>query len=267
MDRLCKYCNISFSDMDGRVFSNHVRWCDKNPDRNNTKSCGTNEKLIEYHTNKYGPIEAHIKTCKKCGAEYEVKSRKSHLDNPKRVKQYCSRSCANARVHTKATKKKIQSSLTSIVYPTQKECIRCNSLFMVNNPREYRRKYCSSDCRKQKRQERMEEVNVYRSECQFKFSLNSYPDEFDFDLIKTYGWYKAKNRGNNLGGVSRDHMIPIMYGFKNKIPASVISHPANCKLMVHNDNVSKGTSPSITLETLMDKIEKWELKYGKYDAE
>ena len=108
----------------------------------------------------------------------------------------------------------------------------------------------------------MTELNKYRRNCQFSFSLNSYPDEFDFDMIRKYGWYKAKNRGNNLNGVSRDHIIPIMYGWKHKIPSDIISHPANCQLMRHNDNVSKGITPDITLEALQDKIENWNKKYN-----
>ena len=27
----CKYCNQIFKNIEGRVFSNHIRWCDKNP--------------------------------------------------------------------------------------------------------------------------------------------------------------------------------------------------------------------------------------------
>ena len=28
----------------------------------------------------------------------------------------------------------------------------------------------------------------YRADCKFKFNLKDYPDEFDFDLIKQFGW-------------------------------------------------------------------------------
>jgi len=264
MNRRCKYCDTEFPEMEGRVFSNHVRWCVKNPQRNNSKCCGINKKLLEYQTAKYGAVELHIKTCKKCGDSYQVNTRKVHLDNPKKTKQYCSRACANSRTHSNKTKRKIQTALTLIAYPTDKECIRCKSKFTVDNAREYRRQYCSNACRKNKRRESMDKVNIYRRDCQFKFALNSYPDEFNFDLIKLHGWYSAKNRGDNLGGVSRDHMVPIMYGFNNNIPTEIISHPANCEIMIHNDNVSKGAIPSITLESLIYKIEKWELKYGKY---
>lgn len=103
---------------------------------------------------------------------------------------------------------------------------------------------------------------VYRHLCSFKFSLKSFPEEFDFDLIKQNGWYKARNRGNNLKGVSRDHMISVTYGYENKIPPDIISHPANCQLIKQTENSSKGKHNSITLEQLYERIETWNKKYG-----
>jgi len=79
----------------------------------------------------------------------------------------------------------------------------------------------------------------YRADCAFKFNLKDFPDEFDFTLIETHGWYKAKNHGDNLNGVSRDHMISIRYGFDNKVDPKIISHPANCQLLRHTDNAKK----------------------------
>ena len=100
--------------------------------------------------------------------------------------------------------------------------------------------------------------------CQFKFSLNEYPDKFDFDLVKKYGWYSAKNRGNNLNGVSRDHMFSIKEGFLQNIDPKIISHPANCQLLRHEDNFhKKGCKCSITLEELQKRINDWDKKYNK----
>lgn len=33
MEKKCKYCNIVFEDIKPRTFSNHVRWCNLNPNR------------------------------------------------------------------------------------------------------------------------------------------------------------------------------------------------------------------------------------------
>lgn len=103
----------------------------------------------------------------------------------------------------------------------------------------------------------------YRRSCKFKFAINEFPNEFDIDLIRKFGWYSAKNHGNNLNGVSRDHMYSVNEGYKNGIDPKIISHPANCKLMQHNDNVSKGDKSSISLEELLKRIEEWDLKYNK----
>lgn len=93
--------------------------------------------------------------------------------------------------------------------------------------------------------------------------MNDFPCEFDFNLIERYGWYKSTNRGNNLIGVSRDHMYSISKGFEDNIDPEIISHPANCKLLKHTDNNLKNGSCSITLEKLFEKIKLWDNKYRK----
>ena len=107
-------------------------------------------------------------------------------------------------------------------------------------------------------------IKTYKRLCEFKFALNSYPDEFDFTLIENYGWYKAKNRGDNLNGVSRDHIYSRDKGFENLIDPYIISHPANCQLLRHNDNVSKHSNCDIEIENLINKIKEWNQKYGEY---
>lgn len=99
----------------------------------------------------------------------------------------------------------------------------------------------------------------FRQLCEFKFSLNDYPDKFDFKLIEQYGWYKAKNRGDNLGGVSRDHMYSVKDGYINNVDPKIIAHPANCKLVRHYDNSKKKDKSSITLEELKKRIEEWKM--------
>ena len=101
----------------------------------------------------------------------------------------------------------------------------------------------------------------YRADCAFKFNLSDYPDEFDFTLIESYGWYKPKNRGDNLTGVSRDHIISVRYGFDNQLPAEHLAHPANCVLMKHGENVSKGKKIGMSYDDLLKRIEAWDKKY------
>jgi len=66
----------------------------------------------------------------------------------------------------------------------------------------------------------------------------------------------------NLNGVSRDHMFSIAEGFKLGINPDLISHPANCKLMIQNKNLKKGAMSSITIDELTLKINNWNKIYG-----
>lgn len=43
-DRICKYCKVEFRNVEGRVHSNHVRWCDQNPTKNNTANISKGKK-------------------------------------------------------------------------------------------------------------------------------------------------------------------------------------------------------------------------------
>ncbi len=110
------------------------------------------------------------------------------------------------------------------------------------------------------RKNRSELVN-YRADCSFKFNVFDFPDEFDLTLVEQHGWYKATNRGNNLTGVSRDHIVSVRYGFDNRIAPSIIAHPANCQLLQHGTNVSKGKKCDLTIEELFVKISNWNAKY------
>jgi len=101
-------------------------------------------------------------------------------------------------------------------------------------------------------------IERYRQLCSFKFNLSDYPSKFDFDLIKEHGWYKAKNRGDNPTGVSRDHILSVKEGYEKGILPYYLSHPANCQLMIHTENNIKNTNSDITIEELIQKIKEWD---------
>lgn len=103
--------------------------------------------------------------------------------------------------------------------------------------------------------------NVYRDRCSFKFDLNKYKDEFDLTLYKKYGTYTAKNRGNNFNGIVRDHMFSVYDAYKISLDPILVSHPANCKLMINIYNLNKNRKSSITLQELILRILKFESKY------
>jgi hypothetical protein len=108
-------------------------------------------------------------------------------------------------------------------------------------------------------------LKEYKYSCRFLFGLQSYPVWFKYasELINQHGWYKPTNKGNNLSGCSRDHLYSITDGWKNNVPPEIIRHPANCEIVPHKTNQSKGLKSSITLSELYQRIEDFE----KFHAE
>jgi hypothetical protein len=234
------------------------------------------ESLAIANDNKFGKFQDFEVNCSKCFTSLIVNERANKF--PTKSKYYCSRSCANSHVVTDEHRKKTSESMTGREYVSNKRittnCAICENEFsFIHVHGTKMKKCCSKKCSiahglntkkdqiKKSRDNRTDLVN-YRADCAFKFSLNDYPNEFDFTLIESYGWYKPKNRGDNLNGVSRDHMVSVVYGFSNNIPSEHLAHPANCRLMRHNDNVSKGAHTSISYEELLERIKEWDAKYN-----
>ena len=270
--RICPHCNKEF-DCNCKVFANHVRWCSENPNRKNIAGEKFRNRLSEAlnkaNDEKLGIIKDFTVVCSTCGKEFVVQEREKQF--PKKDKYFCSRSCANKRERPQDVKDKIAKSLK--VYNGSnniiKTCVICGEA--INKRGNV--KTCSKECRdiliKQNSEKKMQKIleNVagtkeeytlklrhYRNCCAFKFAMNSYPDEFDFELIKEHGWYSPSNKGNNLGGVSRDHMYSVKDGFENNVPPNLLAHPANCRLVIHNENVSKHKNSCITLDELKERI-------------
>lgn len=194
--------------------------------------------------------------CKFCGKQ---------IPYEKRGNKYCNSSC-----QAKVTNKKRVVSEKTRLKQSQAALNRCNGTYKTDPcpgcgkevKRINKRKYCSDICRKESKRKHLSEYEKYKRDCAFSFVMKDFPDEFDFSLIEHYGWYKPKNRGNNLNGVSRDHMFSIREGFRQKISPTIISHPANCKLMRHEKNISKNDKCSISIEILKERIKEWDKKYG-----
>ena len=103
------------------------------------------------------------------------------------------------------------------------------------------------------------EKELYCMKCAFNFSSNLYQYVLG---KKEYKWY---NSTENKEGISRDHRISVNYGWNNKINPNLISHPANCELMLMTDNNIKRTKCSITVDELKEAIKEWDMKYGVYN--
>jgi len=95
---------------------------------------------------------------------------------------------------------------------------------------------------------------IYREQCQFNL-VGIIERVEGFDLLKKFGMY---NRRSNKIGVVRDHIISVHYGYKNNIDPKIISHPANCRFIQHIDNAKKTFKCDISVEELLQKIDKWD---------
>lgn len=204
-----------------------------------------------------------MKVCPKCEHTHEKQG------------IFCSRSCANSRgprtkefktaVSNKLSGRKLSESHISNMsgdnhpkrkgrnFPQHKTigCLYCNSEFVSKNEKH---NFCCRLCYNKHFEDIRTEWEQYSIACRFKFNVYDYPTLFDLTLIDEHGWYKASNKGNNLGGISRDHSYSVKEGFKNNIDPKIISHPANCVLMKQDDNSSKKTKCNITIEELLERI-------------
>jgi len=263
-DRTCKYCNVFFTQEEGRVFSNHIRWCKKNITNGDKGVFAVQtavQKTLDKKTlEKKGKIEEYSVTCKKCLKLFNIKEWNKLY--PQKLEYFCSRSCANSRgPRTDIFKKKISENCQrkKLDEIHIKKCLACET--QINKKR---LKYCSRSCASKSRYSYdKSSLKYYRKLCSFNFSLKDFSVEFDFTIIEEHGWYKAKNRGNNLYGVSRDHIISVKYGYDNGIDPKIISHPANCQLLRQSENASKNKKCGMTISELMMKINAWDTMYKR----
>lgn len=187
---------------------------------------------------------------------------KNTIGYDKKHNKFCSSSCSATYSNARKDYSKFKSGPAKSKQLINKQCKHCNCQFDTFNKNKI---FCGRDCAIEHKNAPLRANRTawqnYRADCQFRFSIKNYPDEFKFKLIETHGWYQASNRGNNINGVSRDHMISCRYGFDNNLPAEHIRHPANCELLVHSENISKHTKNSITYEELLNRIKAWDEKY------
>lgn len=48
---------------------------------------------------------------------------------------------------------------------------------------------------------------------------------------------------------------------KNNVSPELLSHPANCKLILHSENLKKNSKCNMTIDELIVKIEEFNRKY------
>lgn len=263
MSYTCEICGEIFEN--GRVKSNHVRWKHRYTDRTEFKKKMSEMTSARYDKEK-GELMSFTVTCKKCNAPFIVKERERLF--PSKDGYFCSRACANSHHVSDVHRKKTSDSLRKLTVMVSRECPWCHTTFESRKSRN--KIYCSMSCAANHRTSRTKanwtEYQRYRHDCKFRFALSDFPDEFDFSLITTYGWYKAKNRGDNPSGVSRDHIVSVRWGYENGVDPTLIRHPANCQLLRQSENVSKGKHPTLTVEELIKRVDLWDKKYQRQNG-
>ncbi|AUS02904.1 coil containing protein [Vibrio phage 2.275.O._10N.286.54.E11] len=248
---------------------------------------GFAKKAEQDKANNNSRLSAYKKDPTKCNQCLAV------LSYDKRKNKYCSHSCAakssnasRSKVDTSGTKDcnciscgntiKIAKNASA----TRSKCVKCkkpktakkpkNNPVKDKNPGEHTKvkpciicgkyhtkisgKYCNI-CQPN--------VRLYRARAEFTFNVYDYPDRFNIALIDQYGWYSpgGKKKTKNINGISRDHKYSVSEGFANKVDPKLLSHPANCEIMLQLDNVKKRHRSSITLDELKQLIEEWDKKH------
>ena len=100
---------------------------------------------------------------------------------------------------------------------------------------------------------------LYCKPAHFKhgFKFTNLTSEKEKELLTKYGVY---NNRTNKNGCVRDHLLSRRYGYENNIPTWIISHPANCEIVQHTENISRATRKEgddlITLSELLERINK-----------
>ena len=97
-----------------------------------------------------------------------------------------------------------------------------------------------------------EDYDIYFEAAKFShgFVTNNIAEQ---NLLSKYGVF---NCNTNTKGCVRDHLLSRKYGFNNNIPTWIISHPANCEIVLHSENVRRSFTNDnlISLNELINRI-------------
>lgn len=209
------------------------------------------------HFKKLQRIE-HKLNCITCGKEFTQLLTSAQINNKHRIT--CSLACAKSHSHSDETNNKIRQAVIKsnikkgIIKNISWICNLCGKSFIKSR----KSKYCSIGCVKQARRKNAPELSAYRVECKFKFNPYKFPEILDISLLTKYGFYSPINKKNNLGGVSMDHKLSIVDGFKSNIDPYYMSHIMNCQLMIHNKNIGKGSKSTITADELKRLVDNYD---------
>lgn len=139
MEYNCKECGEHFESFQAKA--NHVRW--------NHRAAFSSEGLKSLKNknsqrafDKMGAFKEFDVKCSKCQTIFSVREREKLF--PRKERYFCCRSCANSRIHSKDTKKKIGSKLKKIKILKKRKCQNVNCSNIIESFRS--RKFCCKKC-------------------------------------------------------------------------------------------------------------------------
>lgn len=89
----------------------------------------------------------------------------------------------------------------------------------------------------------------------YRIKVNSITDKQPLHTLENY---KKRGKTGISGAHHVDHKFSVMEGFKNNIPADIISHICNLQMIPWEENLSKRDRCSITIQDLINKIKQHE---------
>lgn len=70
----------------------------------------------------------------------------------------------------------------------------------------------------------------------------------------------------NSKGCVRDHLFTKLDGFIHSVPPEILRHPANCRIITHSKNASKGSKSDISLDMLFNLIYNYKRDWVEHDT-
>lgn len=233
----CQHCNKSYIPTPGSL----RKYC--------SLSCSNKARAIKQKKTMEEKYMLNPVLCNCCNLPISFEKRKN---------KFCSHSCS-AKITNLIERKRGPTAKEKLMF-SKVEFLFCDKTqkWYSNKTNTGTTRKCSPYLKTPKEQ--------YYNAARFKFNVYHYPEEFDIQLIEEHGWYSCPGKKRKYGikntlGVSRDHIISVSYGFRNNVDARVISHPANCRIMLHSENKRKSNECELTVEQLLKKIDIWDKKY------
>lgn len=151
-ERICKYCECKFTELTGRQFANHVRWCDKNITNGDKGSKSIADAVNKRHDIRLGAYKDFTLICAntKCQKSFIHRCRELNLYKaPKCCSSVCSHALsASAPRNWTVDMKKKASDITSSLWDNEEYSNKCinnsNAIFSSKGETEIKKHFVNT---------------------------------------------------------------------------------------------------------------------------